>query len=163
MFSKTVMIRFAVAVLMIGGALVPSFAQDTVPYAHRPSAGNTYVPALGDIMDSMLVRHFKLWQSGKLENWELTAYELGQIWGSVNDAAQFYRNIPIEKIKMIDQPLIALDDAIKAKDSKRFGSAFSSLTSACNSCHEAAHVDFVVIQTPTATPFSNQSFTPKPK
>ena len=82
------MIRFVIAVLIIGGASVPSFAQDTVPYAHRLSAGDTYVPALGDIMDSMQVRHFKLWHAGKLKNWELTAYELGQIWESVNNAAR---------------------------------------------------------------------------
>ena len=140
-----------------------SFAQDTVPYAHRPSAGDTYVPALGDIMDSMQVRHFKLWHAGKLKNWELTAYELGQIWESVNNAVRYYQNIPIEKIKMIDQPLIAIDGAVKAKDSKRFSRAFSSLTSACNSCHEAAHVGFIVIQAPTTTPFSNQSFVPNEK
>jgi hypothetical protein len=112
-------------------------------------------------MGAVQLRHFKLWYAGRLRNWELATYELGQIEDSFNNAVQLYQNIPVEKISMIDQPLTALDSAIKAKDGTRFGSAFANLTTACNSCHEAARVGFIRIQIPTASPFSNQSFTPK--
>jgi hypothetical protein len=152
----------AAAALVIGSALAPTFAENIVPYAYRPlTSGNTYVPTLGDIMGAMQLRHFKLWYAGKLKNWDLASYELGQTEDSFNNAARLYQNIPIEKITMIDQPLTALDSAIKAKGGARFGSAFASLTSACNACHEAAHVGFITIQIPTASPFSNQSFSPK--
>jgi hypothetical protein len=39
-----------IALSIVAGVL-PGFAQDTVPYAYRPpTAGDTYVPTLGDIM-----------------------------------------------------------------------------------------------------------------
>lgn len=152
---------FAAGAFFIGCTVMPVFAQD-VPYAFRsPPAGNTYVPSLGDIMGAVQLRHFKLWYAGKSRNWALAAYELGQIEDSFNNATRLYQNIPIEKINMIGQPLVALDNAIKAKDGPRFGSAFSDLTATCNGCHEAAHVDFIAIRVPTASPFSNQSFVPK--
>lgn len=150
--------------LSIAAALVPAFAQDTVPYAYRPPGpGDTYVPTLGDIMDAKQLRHFKLWSAGKFRNWELAGYELGQLEDSLINAARLYQNIPVEKINMIQQPLIALSGAIKAKDGVRFASAFANLTAACNACHEAAHVGFITIQVPTASPLSNQSFEPKRK
>ena len=150
--------------LSIVAAMLPAFAQDTVPYAYRPpTTGDTFVPTLGDIMGATQLRHFKLSYAGKLGNWELARYELGQIEDSLTNAARLYQNIPVEKISMVQEPLIALSSAIKAKDGARFASAFAALTAACNSCHEAAHVGFITIQVPTASPFSNQSFMPKGK
>jgi cytochrome c553 len=170
MLPKTVIVRLRGAVAMkyismialsIAAAMLPAFAEDTVPYAfRRPTVGETYVPTLGDIMGATQLRHFKLWYAGKLRNWELATYELGQIEDSFVNAARLYQNIPIEKINTIDQPLMALASAIKAKGRARFGSAFANLTAACNGCHEAAHVGFVAIRVPTASPFSNQSFMP---
>jgi hypothetical protein len=152
-----------VALSVVVGML-SAFAQDTVPYAYRPpTAGDTYVPSLGDIMGATQLRHFKLSYAGKLGNWELASYELGQIEDSLINAARLYQNIPIEKIDTVWQPLKALSDAIKVKDGARFAGAFADLTAACNGCHEAAHVGFIRIQVPTASPFSNQSFMPKGK
>ena len=148
----------------IVAAMLPAFAQDTVPDALRPAAvGDTYVPSLGDIMGATQLRHFKLWYAGQLANWELASYELGQIEDSFFNAARLYRNIPVEKINMIDKPLAALDSAVKAKDGARFAAAFSDLTTTCNGCHQAAHVGFITMQIPTSSPFSNQSFSPKEK
>ena len=163
MLRRTVIAGVAAAALVIGNALVPTFAQEVVPYAFRPSLGDSYVPTLGDIMGAMQLRHFKLWYAGKSRNWELAAYEMGQIEDSFANAARLYKNIPVEKINMIVRPTMALQSAIDAKDGKHFADAFDNLTAACNACHEAAHVDFIAIQVPTASPFSNQSFTPKEK
>lgn len=144
--------------------MLPAVAEDTVPYAYRPpTPSDTYVPTLGDIMGATQLRHFKLSYAGSLGNWELASYELGQIENSFINAARLYENIPIEKINMIERPMIALADAIKAKDGARFAGAFAELTATCNSCHEAAHVGFIRIQVPTASPFSNQSFVPMGK
>jgi len=142
-------------------------AQETVPYAMRPSPGDAmappFVPTLGDIMGAVQLRHFKLWQAGKLRNWDLAIYELGQIGDSLGNAARLYRNIPIEKIQMVADPLTALENAAKAKDGARFTRAFDDLTTACNACHEAANVGFITMQAPTSSAFSNQSFAPKRK
>jgi hypothetical protein len=82
---------------------------------------------------------------------------------SLTNAARLYQNIPIERINVIDQPLVALSDAIKSKAGRRFTSAFADLTNACNGCHVVAQVGYISIQIPTASPFANQSFVPKDK
>ena len=143
-------------------ALAPAIAADTVPYAYRPPvAGETYAPGLGDIMGTIQWRHLKLSYAAGLRNWDLASYELSQIQESLISAARLYQNIPVEQIGMIQQPLTALAEAIKNKNSQHFTRAFANLTNACNSCHAAANVGFITIQVPTASPFTNQSFGPK--
>ena len=56
---------------------------------------------------------------------------------------------------------MALSEAITAKNGTRFTRAFADLTNDCNSCHAAARVGFITIEFPTASPFSNQPFTPE--
>jgi hypothetical protein len=153
-----------VIVLSIGAVTLPALAEDTVPYAYRPPmTGETYAPGLGNIMEAIQWRHIKLSYAGESANWELARYELGQMQESLSDAARLYQGIPIEKVNMIEQPLMALSDAIKSKDGHRFTRAFADLTVACSSCHAAAQVSFIAIQAPTASPFSDQSFSPKGK
>jgi hypothetical protein len=155
------LLMVAVSVVAV---MLPALAEDTVPYAHRPpTAYETYLPGLGDIMDAIQWRHLKLSYAGKLGNWELASYELGQIQERLSDAARFYLRIPIEKIDMIEQPLKALSAAINAKNGEHFTRAFADLTESCNSCHVAANVGFITIQIPSSSPFSNQLLTPKQK
>ena len=155
----TLTAAFSLAALML-----PAFAEDTVPYAYRPLVpGETYVPGLGAIMQAIQWRHIKLSYAGSLANWGLARYELGQMQESLNNAARLYQNIPIEQIRMIEQPLVALSDAINSKTSPRFARAFADLTNDCNSCHVAAQVSYISIRIPTASPFTDQSFMPKGK
>ena len=126
--KRTSIIAVSVAALML-----PAFAED-VPYAYRPPMkGESYVPGLGDIMQAIQWRHIKLSYAGKLANWELAGFELGQIQESLSNAARLYQNIPIEKVNMVEQPLMALSEGIKAKNSARFTRAFADLTDACKS------------------------------
>ncbi len=60
-------------------------------------------------------------------------------------------------------PIEAIGAAIEAKDGARFAKGFNELTAACNACHEGIGRGFIVIQVPTASPFSDQSFAPAPK
>jgi len=157
--------RYLTAALSILALMLPAFAEDTVPYAYRPPVGGdtTYVPGLGNIMQAIQWRHIKLSYAGKLANWQLARYELGQLVENLSEAARLYQNIPIEQIKMIDPPLVALSDAINAKAGPRFTRAFADLTNACNNCHAAAQVSYIDIQVPAASPFADQSFMPKGK
>lgn len=156
--------HFSMIVIAIAAAIAPAVAEDIVPYAYRPpTVGGTYVPGLGDIMGTIQWRHLKLSYAGHLENWELAGYELGQIQESLSNAARLYQNIPIDRITAVEQPLMALSEAVKSKNGLLFTQAFTNLTEACNSCHAAAHVAFIAIQVPTASPFSNQSFKRKGK
>jgi hypothetical protein len=125
--------------------------------------GSGYVPRLGDIMGATQLRHFKLSFAGKLRNWDLAAYELGQIKSSFQDAATLYPGIPITDMTIVADPIQQLSDAIDARNAPKFDKAFAALTNACNACHRAIDRGFITIQVPTSSPFSNQSFAPAPK
>jgi hypothetical protein len=119
-----------------------------------------YVPALAEIMSTAQWRHIKLWFAGKHANWELASYELRQVRASLEDAATHYHGIPIEYVGATVGPILTTSAAIEAKDSVRFIKGYNALTAACNACHEGVGRGFIVIQVPTASPFSDQSFAP---
>jgi hypothetical protein len=155
------MCRVSMIALSLMAAMLPASAEEPVPYAYRPPAtADTYVPALGDIMRAIQLSHLKLSLAGKQGNRDLANYELFQIQDSLSNAARLYLNIPVDKIDMIERPLAALSEAIKAKNGARFTRAFADFTAACNGCHQAAHVGFITIQVPAVSPFANQSFQP---
>lgn len=122
--------------------------------------GGPYVPGLGDIMTAAQFRHIKLWFAAKNKNWDLARYELQQINRNLEEAVVLYRGIPVDYVAATTDPIVAIGDAIKAQNIAQFTSGFNALTAACNACHKAIGRYFIVIQTPTAHPFSNQSFGP---
>jgi hypothetical protein len=124
-----------------------------------------YLPRLGDIMGATQLRHFKLWYAGNLRNWRLANYELEQIKATFQDVMRLYPNSPVANMTTMTQPAEEIRNAIEAKDLAKFANAFEKLTSACNSCHKAAGLDFIEIRVPLTSPimtspFSNQSFPP---
>jgi hypothetical protein len=136
-------------VLVVGIACTPlAVAQDS------------YVPALGDIMTTVQWRHIKLWFAGKRQNWDLASYELRRIRASLEEAVVFYRGVPVELVAATVDPIRGIDAAIKAKDGAGFAKGYSALNDACNACHVGIGRSFIVIQTPTSSPFSDQSFAP---
>jgi hypothetical protein len=151
---------FAATAAIAAGAPQPLDAQQP-----QPGSANAYLPVLADIMSGTQLRHLKLAYSGKVKNWQLADYELGQIQKSFADAAQLYpvfKNIPLaDLIKNESEPPLAdLRKAIDAKNLDDFAGAFGRLTDACNRCHRAAGVGFIVVRIPTSSPFSNQLFPP---
>jgi hypothetical protein len=121
-----------------------------------------------DIMGQTQWRHFKLWFAGSLGNWELANYEVGQIGDSFDTAAKLnptIGNIPFAQLLSRESapPLADIGKAIAARNGKDFVRAFERLTAACNSCHAAANVGFIMIRVPTSSPFSDQSFPPERK
>jgi hypothetical protein len=119
------------------------------------------VPKLADLMVSIQLRHIKLWFAGTNQNWDLAGYEVGQIKGSLEDAADLYLDIPVRFVTDTSTPVHAIQEAIEAKDPTKFAKGFKDLTASCNACHQAIGRGFIAIQVPTASPFSDQSFTPK--
>jgi len=160
--TRLVPLSLSIAII----AAAPALSGD-VPFAvpPLPSPGQNGAPvaSLSEIMGKIQVRHIKLWYAIKYQNWGLLDYELDQIKDSFNNAVILYRNIPIEFIAAADEPLAALQKAAKLKDGSKLERDFEGLTAACNSCHKAADVGFIVIKTPTSFAFSNQEATPKGK
>jgi hypothetical protein len=81
---------------------------------------DAYMPRLGDIMGATQLRHIKLWFAGKLGNWGLAEYEVGQIKASLEDAAELYRGILVEYVTNTADPIPSIGSAIEAKDSTKF-------------------------------------------
>ena len=155
---KTMILAFVTGLAATG----PVCAQ-SVPFAEPPPAaagqsGTAVLPSLGDIMIDTQLRHIKLWYSARANNWNLVKFELARITESLAKAAILYRNIPIEFIAAMNKPLTDMTEAATAGNNGNFNSAYSAFTAACNSCHTAAGIPFVRVQTPTSSPFSDEVY-----
>jgi hypothetical protein len=155
----------AAAVVATAVAQRPSLAQQS-----QPGTANAPAPvfSLADIMSATQLRHLKLAYSGNVSNWPLANYELGRIQQSFAAAAQLYpvfKGMPLAQLikQESEPPLADLGKAIESKNRGDFMQAFAKLTDACNRCHQAAGVGFIVMRIPTSSPFSNQLFTPAEK
>lgn len=123
----------------------------------------SYFPHLGDLMSTMQIRHLKLWFAGRSENWPLASYEAELMMENFRDIAQLYPNVPVADVEMLTAPTRDIGAAIDTKDAAKFTQAYAELTAACNACHQAIGREYIVIQVPTASPFSNQVFPPPPR
>ena len=124
------------------------------------------MPRFNTLMMVTQLGHFKLWYAGAVQNWPLANYELAQIRANIVDARRLYPNNSESNMSGMTQPNDDLDQAIKAKDSAKFTKAYSKLTTACNSCHEATGFGFIKIREPRlspieTSPFSDESFSGK--
>jgi cytochrome c553 len=153
-------IRTLMLVLLVSAE---SMTLATAQSSREPMSRGESFPRLGDIMLAKQWRHIKLWFAGRQRNWDLAAYELAQLKASLADAATLYSNIPVSDVAIMVEPLQSINRAIEAKDSKSFGTAFNGLTAACNSCHREMGREFITIQVPAVSPFSDQSFSPSKK
>ena len=132
---------FAALAVLIMGSSLPAQAQEQKP----EGAQEHYVPRLNTLMMVTQLGHFKLWYAGAVQNWALANYELTQIRANIVDARKLHPDNSKSDMSTMTPPTDELDDAIKAKDSAKFVKAFSKLTAACNSCHEATGVGFIKI------------------
>lgn len=130
------------------------------------SGKETYASGLGEIMSLQQMRHLKLWFAGQAKNWPLADYEIDELEEGFDDVIKFF---PVKDDMQIAQMVVStvrpilpeVKKAIDARDEAKFAAAFDKLTAACNTCHQAANHAFIVIQRPTTSPYTNQSFAPK--
>jgi hypothetical protein len=153
-------LRGIIVALLAVGSLVPAAIAESNLQA---TTSEPYVPRLGDIMNAIQTRHIKLWFAGKAANWDLAAYELRQLKAGLLEAAVLYEGIPVSNVTTMTAPAQSIADAIDAKSGERFVKAAGELTDGCNACHKSMGRAFVVVQAPTSSPFSDQSFAPQKK
>ena len=138
------------AALLFGMLLLaPVRAEPRTDQAARPDP-----PGLSGAMKETQLGHIKLWFAGKLGNWKLAAYEFDQIAPLLEQAASRF---PASEEQVAKQ-VAALRNAIKAKDTAGFSQAYTELTNGCNSCHRSSDREFINIQIPAASPFTDQDF-----
>jgi hypothetical protein len=164
-FGGWTMLGGLTRLLLVSGAFVLSivFASvgATYVFAGDSLTSKNYVPRLGDFMNTMQMRHIKLWFSGRAANWPLAEYELEQMLENFQDIAFLYSGISVADMVSLMQPANEIKSAIAAKNVSDFSKAFGNMTAACNGCHREIGRAYIVIQVPTASPFSNQVFPSK--
>ena len=146
--------HIAIAVSVCSAASLPVLADDQKPMTEQQG----YTPRLNSLMMLTQLGHFKLWYAGAVQNWPLAGYELAQIRANIVDAKRLYPNNSQSNMTMMMPSADDLDAAIKAKDSVKFRAAFTKLTSACNSCHEATGFGFIKIREPRLSPIETSPF-----
>ncbi|MEJ1158579.1 hypothetical protein [Prosthecomicrobium sp. N25] len=131
------------------------------------AAEDVLKPSLADLMTITQLRHFKLWYAQRLGNWKLASYELERMSDTLGRAAKLYPDAAAVAQDALTrdktgQVLSDLRTAVDNADAKTFEASYRRLTEECNACHKAAGTGFIVVQVPTRSPFSNQSFKPSP-
>jgi hypothetical protein len=145
----------AIAILATGLAIPRSLAAG--PDAVPPPQASEYLPSISDLMIATIQpRHERIWQAGQDGNWDFAAYELGNLKGAFNRLGHAHpstNNISLPEMigSVTEQPFKDLDGAIRAKDGATFAKAYSDLTDACNSCHQALNHGVVEIRVPSRT------------
>ena len=144
-------------------AMSSSALGDDVPFAAAPSSrlgspSEAYYASLSDIMAVIQLRHIKLWYAGTSGDWRVTSFEIDQIEETFAKAAMFYADIPVAYVVSVRGPLAAMRRTAASSNHLGFSRSFEDLTNACNQCHKAAKVGFIVIKTPDSSPFTDQKF-----
>ena len=157
----------AVATFLVG-SLTTSSRSAEVSAASSPQQQTAYVPSISDMMIATIQpRHERLWQAAKDGNWAFAGYELGNLrgaFGRLGRAHPMQEGIALpEMIETVTkEPFDEADRAIRARDSAAFTKAYSDLTDACNSCHQALNHGVVVIGVPSRAQSSDLDTSTKP-
>jgi hypothetical protein len=134
--------------------------------AQAPAPPASYRPGLGDLMTmTVQPRHIKLGLAGAEKNWTYADYELHELQEAFERAAAAWpkwRNVPVAEMIGFNTkaPIAALEQAIKAKDADTFAASYKQLTESCDTCHQGAGREMIVIKVPDASMFPDQDFRP---
>jgi|GEM_PF-6478804 len=145
-------------------------AARTTDSAAASAAGGGYLPDLGEFMVRAQIHHQKLYSAGNAANWKLAQFELDELREALTEAGKYHdrwKDLPFRLSSMIPSmmtgALQGCEESIRTADKATFVRSFDAIASSCNSCHLTAGRSFIVIQTPSASAFPNQQFTPGEK
>ena len=158
--------RRMIGIVLAVGLLPLSVSAQAPAVSGAHDAPKSYIPGLEQFMGIIQNEHAKLWYAAQAHNWELAAYQLGEIkevMSDVQDMVPTFKNLPLAQMfdAVITGPIVDLEKALDAKDFSKFSAGYSKLTEACNSCHQAAEVGFIRIRRPEGATFPNQDFAPR--
>jgi hypothetical protein len=154
----------AVAALVATAPQPAPSAEAQQKAAEEPVAFN---PMMGALMNMFVQpRHAKLGLAAKDGNWALATHELKELKRALTQitaAIPRWKGLPVPDLfeAALDDPLAALDTAVKAGDARQFTEAYGQLTAGCNACHATTDHPFVVLKTPDASEYPDQDFRPQ--
>jgi len=164
--KRNLIIAAIAAAAVLGAGAMQGWSAERRHGAATPRAAAPEVAGLGEIMSLQQMRHLKLWFAGNAANWELADYELDELKEGFDDVLKRFPTkdgVPLAPMvkTIMGREIPELEKKIKLRDAAGFAAAFDALTAGCNACHQSAKKGFVVIQRPTNSPYSNQSFAPR--
>ncbi len=125
-------------------------------------------PGLGDYMTTIQLHTGKLWFAAKAANWELAAYEVGEMKETM-EAAQILgeekNGVKISPLldSVLKTQVAALDEAVQSGSAPKFQKSYDETLAACNSCHTEAGFRFIRVVRPASPPVTNQLWEPAAK
>ncbi|WP_247785803.1 cytochrome c [Bradyrhizobium sp. 170] len=149
----------AAAILAI--CLAASRSVAAGPEATPSPHATEYLPSISDLMIATIQpRHERLWQAEQDGNWQLAAYELGNLRGAFDRLGRAHPSehdisLPDMITSVTEQSFKELKSAIQSKDGTAFAKAYAGLTAACNSCHQALNHSVVEVRVPNRTSTSD--------
>jgi hypothetical protein len=157
------------AVLFSGLVLLSACADPPVDEARlqglQAELEDRFTPGLHTLMVDLGMRHASLWFAGEAENWPLADYmvhELEELVEEIVELHPVYREVRVAELlsEMTTPAVEALEDAVEEEDRAAFVEGYDDLTVACNACHIGSDRAAIVIQRPTAPPFTNLRYRP---
>ncbi|HEY1267436.1 MAG TPA: hypothetical protein VGH16_09285 [Candidatus Binatia bacterium] len=120
-------------------------------------------PGLGDYMTTIQLHAGKLWFAAEAANWELAAYEIGELKETMESAEKLEEEKNGVRISplldaVLKTQVAALEEAVKSASATKFQQSYDETLAACNSCHAEAGYKFIHIVRPTAPPVTNQQW-----
>jgi hypothetical protein len=147
----------------------PSLAEAATRLEKRVDALEKLTPGPGMIMTSVQVHFSKLYYAVQYVNWDLAAFELGQVIEQLQQAAiarpvesgvnlaslvDAIKSGPLAKIK---------SEVIDKKDKTAFDATYTEAVNLCNGCHQQTGRAFIRVVIPYAPPVHSQDWNPPQK
>jgi hypothetical protein len=105
-------------------------------------------PGLGTVMIEYANRYTNAYYAAKGGNWDLAAYQIKEA-GEIQEVGEATRPARAQALKAFEKNYLdPLNEAIKAKDFKKFDKAFKDGIQGCNTCHAGQGFPFIKYELP---------------
>lgn len=107
-------------------------------------------PGLGTVMIEYANRYTNAYYAAKGGNWDLAAYQIKEA-REIQEVGETTRPARAQALKGFEKTYLdPLDEAVKAKDFKKFDKAFKDGIQGCNTCHTGQGFPFIRYELPKA-------------
>ena len=111
-------------------------------------------PGLGTVMIEYGNRYSTTYYAAKGGNWDLAAYQIKEM-REIQRVGETTRPARMAGLTGFERSYLdPLDAAVKARDWKKFDSAFRAGITGCNECHVATGFPYITYQLPPSPPSS---------
>ncbi len=107
-------------------------------------------PGLGTVMIEYANRFTNAYYAAKGGNWDLASYMVKEM-GEIQEVGETTRPARADALKAFEKSYFdKLNEAIKAKDFKKFEADFKNTVQGCNGCHAGQGFPYIKYQLPRA-------------